>query len=421
MFESATSWLATAAGSEFFVGGIALGLVGAAVAAVRVVAMMAQRLFWRRFAVSVELDNRTEAFAHLMRWIAETGVLDHARRRRALRQLGRESGEMLAPAPGQYWFWRDGRLCLFSRGFLDKEKGGGQPKGPTEEVSVTVILGSMALVRGWIAEGRDLVERGDRIGPGLHILRRDWWDSLGDVPRRGIGTVIAEDDRVERLLADVARFYGAADWYAARGVPWRRGYLLYGPPGTGKSSAIRAIASELGRDIAALDVGRPDLGDDDLREGLVSTPRGALIAIEDIDAVFTGREKGEKRSGVSFSGLLNALDGVAAQEGRAVLMTTNHRERLDPALIRPGQADCHVELGLVGAAAARRFFLRFFPGEAALAGRFAESLGARRVSPAALQGWLLGHAEDPVRAAEAWGLGCDERSAVEDMAPVSAA
>jgi ATP-dependent 26S proteasome regulatory subunit len=42
---------------------------------------------------------------------------------------------------------------------------------------------------------------------------------------------------------------------------------------------------------------------------------------------------------VTFSGLLNALDGVRSQEGRILMMTTNHREKLDPALLRPGRAD----------------------------------------------------------------------------------
>ncbi|MEM6971766.1 MAG: AAA family ATPase [Pseudomonadota bacterium] len=420
MIDSFSDWLAGAVASDFFAGGVALGLMGAALASVRAVAFAARRLFWRRFALRVELDNRTEAYGYLMRWIEEAGVLSHTRCRRALRPMGHRDVEVLAPAPGAYWYWHDGRLCRFDRSFLEKGEGGGQRNGPTEEIGITVLLGDIAVIEGWIAAGRAIAERCDRIGPGLHVLRGDWWNGLGDVPRRPIATVIAEDDRVERLMADVARFYGAADWYGARGVPWRRGYLLYGPPGTGKSSVIRAIASELGRDIAALDVGRPELCDDDLREGLVSAPDGALIAIEDIDAVFAGREGGERKGGVSFSGLLNALDGVAAQEGRAVFMTTNHRERLDPALIRPGRADLHVELGLVGRDAALSFFRRFFPGEDALAARFAHALGERRVSPAALQGWLLAHADDPAEAAEAWSLGAEADQAGIDAARVAA-
>ena len=129
-----------------------------------------------------------------------------------------------------------------------------------------------------------------------------------------------------------------------------------------------------------------------------------LRLIEDIDAVFTARENGDRATGVSFSGLLNAIDGVAAQEGRALFMTTNHVEQLDPALTRAGRADVHVELGLVGPAAARTLFLRFFPSEDVQADRFAASLGEGRFAPAALQGWLLSNATDASAAASAAGL-----------------
>jgi chaperone BCS1 len=50
--------------------------------------------------------------------------------------------------------------------------------------------------------------------------------------------------------------------------------------------------------------------------------------------------------GITFSGLLNALDGVAAQEGKVLVMTTNHVERLDPALVRPGRIDIRCYFGL---------------------------------------------------------------------------
>lgn len=164
------------------------------------------------------------------------------------------------------------------------------------------------------------------------------------------------------------------------------------------------MASELSLDIATLDIGRATLTDDDLREAMMCAPPGSLIAIEDVDAVFTQRSTGEKRSGVSFSGLLNAIDGVAAQEGRALVLTTNHKDILDPALIRPGRADMHVELGLVNARTARRFFERFFPGNDALARAFEHQLGTRSFSPARLQCHLLEHSNDPKTAARGTGL-----------------
>ena len=50
---------------------------------------------------------------------------------------------------------------------------------------------------------------------------------------------------------------------------------------------------------------------------------------------------------MTFSGLLNALDGVASAEERIIFLTTNHVERLDEALVRPGRVDMTVRLGEV--------------------------------------------------------------------------
>jgi chaperone BCS1 len=273
-----------------------------------------------------------------------------------------------------------------------------------EVLTITVLFGTPDPIRGWIAEGASLCREREKTGPGLHVLRGDWWAHVSDLRVRPLDTVLAEDGRIAKVAADMRRFLGAEDWYGQRGVPWRRGYLFHGPPGTGKSSLIRALASELGRDIATVPLSSRALSDEDLRDGMTNAPRGAMLVLEDIDASFVGRNAGESAGGVTFSGLLNAIDGVAAQEGRILVMTTNHPDKLDPALIRPGRADMHVELGLVGADVARRLFLRFFPEEQALADRFALSLGEQRVSPAALQGWLLEHAFDPQKAACAGGL-----------------
>ena len=74
---------------------------------------------------------------------------------------------------------------------------------------------------------------------------------------------------------------------------------------------------------------------------------------------------------VTFSGLLNALDGIRSQEGRILIMTTNHREKLDPAILRPGRADYQVKLNLASHSQLERFYLNFFPNETENARRFA--------------------------------------------------
>lgn len=121
-----------------------------------------------------------------------------------------------------------------------------------------------------------------------------------------------------------------------------------------------------------------------------------------------GKESRMPRSSVSFSGLLNAIDGVASQEGRILIMTTNHRERLDPALIRPGRVDIQIELGY----AQRETTVEIFRGlyqemvsEEAdevcrLAGMFADQVPPGQFTPAEIQGFLMSYKGKPVKALE---------------------
>lgn len=107
---------------------------------------------------------------------------------------------------------------------------------------------------------------------------------------------------------------------------------------------------------------------------------------------------------MTFSGLLNALDGVASSEERIIFMTTNHYDKLDPALIRPGRVDVHELLGDAVGEQAKRLFVKFY-GDAETRDhedRAIEEMGdevarivdeelsqGRRVSMASLQGWFI--------------------------------
>lgn len=415
MLTDLNTFLLSGLESDFFAGGIALGVMGVSAGMGRMLWFRLRGFVLRRINVTVTVDNRLPEFRYLLHWLESHGAMRRVRRFRLTWTGGRlDRKASYTPSTGRHWFRVDGHWVRIDRSLSEKAKSGNHGRtDPLETLVLTLPFGRREVVEGWIAAGAEMISRTTRIGPELHIHTDGYWSELGQVVRRPASTLVAEDDRVDKLVADVRWFYGAREWYVARGVPWRRGYLLHGPPGTGKSSAIRAVASELELGLSILDLGRRSLTDDGLSEAVATAPGRSILVIEDIDAAFTERSAGETPTGVSFSGLLNAIDGLAAQEGRALFMTTNHIERLDPALIRPGRADVHVELGLVGAGPAKALFLRFFPGEEALANAFAARIGSERLSPAALQGWLLANAEDAHLAAEAGGLVTPARLAAE--------
>jgi len=239
----------------------------------------------------------------------------------------------------------------------------------------------------------------------IWILSDGWmggWEKALSKRPRTIDSVILEEDMANDLVRDAKRFQGSGQWYSDRGIPYRRGYCLYGPPGTGKTSFVQVLAGELGLDVCMLNLTDKELTDSRLATALREPPSSSLIMIEDIDVVFVERKKveGKDQGGVTFSGLLNALDGVASQEGRILVMTTNHLERLDPALVRPGRVDVKVELGNASRDQARRMFLRFFPTETALSATFSVNLPDRQLSMAAIQGHLLGNRDSASYACE---------------------
>lgn len=165
--------------------------------------------------------------------------------------------------------------------------------------------------------------------------------------------------------------------------------------GCGKTSFAQVLAGELRLDICMLNLTHDGMNDNTLAEYLRDAPFKSIIVLEDVDAIFVERgttdeaKDRRKSGGVSFSGLLNAIDGVASQEGRIFFMTTNHIEKLDPALIRPGRCDVKVELKKASKVQMEMMFLRFYPEEAALAQQFASRLPSNELSMATLQGHFL--------------------------------
>jgi len=151
---------------------------------------------------------------------------------------------------------------------------------------------------------------------------------------------------------------------------------------------VTALASELSLNVCVLSLASPNVTDEKIGKLLSGVPRRSVILIEDVDAFFTQRAKADSQVHVSYSGFINALDGVAAHEGSVVFLTTNHPDRLDEAAIRSGRVDFRLELGPCDRSQLERM-ARKFVDDAAEAARFADAVAPGRWSPAQVQERLL--------------------------------
>ncbi|KAK6150641.1 hypothetical protein DH2020_015573 [Rehmannia glutinosa] len=170
-------------------------------------------------------------------------------------------------------------------------------------------------------------------------------------------TLAMDSDQKGMILKDLERFVGRKEYYKKVGKAWKRGYLLYGPPGTGKSSLIAAMANYLNFDVYDLELTELRKNSE-LRRLLVGTANKSILVVEDIDCTIDLQQKlanrdtsspeshHQEESKVTLSGLLNFVDGLWSSCGdeRIIIFTTNHVEKLDPALLRPGRMDVHINM-----------------------------------------------------------------------------
>ncbi|RHY32127.1 hypothetical protein DYB32_002827 [Aphanomyces invadans] len=261
-------------------------------------------------------------------------------------------------------------------------------------------VGSEMILKTFIDE---LVAAAEATKKGYICISRwstggEYWDEGKKFKERPLASVVLPHHIKTDLLADIDDFVNddSKAFYATHGIPYKRSYLFYGVPGAGKTSLIQALAGHYGRNVYNLQPTHPHMTDDSLQTAMEQLPKKSIVVLEDIDALFTkSRRKKVANSSLTFSGLLNALDGVGGHDGHIVILTTNFRDQLDDALIRNGRVDVHVPFCDTTPDQMADMFVTYYPHEPCERGNdFARALEAalgpnRKLCTAALQHYFV--------------------------------
>jgi chaperone BCS1 len=374
MFQLLKSMLT--GGNDFATGGLLLMIIGGVTVWLKAMPVRLWHWIVRQTTMVITVKDDDAAFGWVKEWFLEQKFLRRIRHVDLDTTLRNERISMI-PAPGKHWFWYDGRP--FEVWFYRTEDTHERIGRRVESLTFRTLGRNRAFLQRFVDDVMQCHIKRQGVHSYLYTYS-DGWDYVQGYSPRVLDSVILEPGEKEHLLQDVAQFRKSKTRYKRLGVPYHRGYLFYGPPGTGKTSLVSALAARFGFSIYTINLA--EFNDRTLMSAVNQVPAHSVLLFEDMDCMkgsqaragtdsrgggsgsLTLNSKEENVSvpaGVTLSGLLNVLDGFYAPNGVMFVMTTNHVEKLDSALLRPGRIDYKLYLGKASDHQKVELYRRFFP------------------------------------------------------------
>lgn len=314
--------------------------------------------FTRQGTYSMDLQN----YAAFMQWFAETKWAKYDRNRRVT--FDRDD-PAFGPGLGFHWFIWEGRYFWFNVSRLnssgtdiEKEEFTLYTFGRTTEPFERLVESFR------IKRNPDFVR--------IYSPSDHGWTPSGRLRIANSETLILDPQVEKDLWEPLEWFIHNEEWYRNKGLAYKHTIILEGPPGTGKSSLVKAIARRYKRDLHQINLSEHGRRLGDL---LSKLQPGDMVCIEDFDDVKTLHRRAasdptkrleiaeaeQKEAAmlmdcdIPLSTFLNILQGVIELDDIIIVLSTNHLEKIDPAVYRPARVDKTIHVPFLKDAEIKRY------------------------------------------------------------------
>ncbi|GAW81988.1 mitochondrial chaperone BCS1 [Plasmodium gonderi] len=412
--------------NEYFSAGVGIISVGAFVTVANRLNSYIYQAVRKNMFTSLEITINDNAYYWILEYIVKKGII--SRHLSLKTQMLNEKNKKnvlfsFLPSVGNHLLIYDNRFIFIERNREKTMTSDINRSVPFENIKLSTFIWSKYIFEKILTDAKLYIEKKEEGKTLLYKTFGHEWRPFGTPKnKRPINSVILPQHLSEHIINDIDTFLNSSKWYIEKGIPYRRCYLLHGPPGCGKSSLITALAGYFDFNICTININDIYLTDDRFIHLLATVPPKTILILEDIDFIFVHSSneissKNESASspsitssinsnssfgsnniktlGVSYSGLLNALDGIVATEERIIFMTTNNINKLPSTLIRPGRVDLKILIPYANTYQYEKMFLRFFPQQEDLAHQFSKIFQNFHLSMAEIQSFFMFSKHDP--------------------------
>ena len=354
--------------NQFASGGLLLMAIGAVGASLRAVPTKIWAWIQHQTTITLSITDDQSAYYWMKLWFQKqkmTGRIRHL-------DVFNEGSEkfVMVPAPGHHWMLYKGRILSLTIKREEEKtmRGDYKPAIRSESMTFKTYGRKQTVFRNLMNDVFENFTIKKEKKPELYAWG-GWgeWTKVHTFRPRNLDTVILPEKDKQRVIREIKAFKDGREWYESMGIPYRKGLLFYGPPGTGKTSLTAGLAHHFNANIYILKL--DDMTDTNLFEAAKHVEPNSFIIVEDIDDIKASNKRVKKSTpsegkaiGVTLSGLLNVFDGLLSPIGGIFILTTNHKEKLDPALIRPGRVDLHLCVTYATSEQKQLMYNRFFQG-----------------------------------------------------------